>query len=136
MTLYRTPSAKVVISGEKLQRLLQEPNGFVAKDLIRRATNVQTAARRQVGKDTRTLVKSIVKRFVQRRGKGLEIYVGSSENYALLHHEGTVPHTIRPIKAKALRWTTVGGVRFAKVVNHPGTKPNRYLTDSLPEALK
>jgi hypothetical protein len=27
--------------------------------------------------------------------------------------------------------TAVGGMRFAKYVRHPGTAPNRYLTDNL-----
>jgi len=41
--------------------------------------------------------------------------------------EGTEPHDIRPINAKALRWFGPGGVPiFAMLVHHPGNKPNPY----------
>jgi hypothetical protein len=37
--------------------------------------------------------------------------------------QGTPPHEIRPVRAKALRFPTRGGVTvFARVVHHPGTK--------------
>lgn len=41
--------------------------------------------------------------------------------------EGTEPHEIRPVKAKALRWFDAGGQPiFAMLVHHPGNKPNPY----------
>jgi hypothetical protein len=43
--------------------------------------------------------------------------------------KGTRPHQILPRNAKALRWLGPGGLgaaRFAKKVNHPGTKPNNF----------
>lgn len=43
--------------------------------------------------------------------------------------KGTRPHQILPRNAKALRWLGpggLGGARFAKRVNHPGTKPNPF----------
>jgi hypothetical protein len=78
---------------------------------------------------------SIVKR-IQTTGGGRgmpRVIVGSSHPIALIHHEGTRPHIIVPVKAKALRFpgAAPSGFIFAKRVNHPGTKPNRYLTDNL-----
>lgn len=39
---------------------------------------------------------------------------------------GTRPHEIRPVKAGALVFRIGDKLIFAKKVNHPGTKPNRY----------
>jgi len=48
--------------------------------------------------------------------------------YAMAVHQGSRPHRIRPRKKRALRWQTNGeGFRFAKGVNHPGSKPDQFL---------
>ena len=41
---------------------------------------------------------------------------------------GTRPHIIRARRASALRFTWRGRVRFFKWVQHPGTKPNDFVT--------
>lgn len=47
--------------------------------------------------------------------------------YGEFVREGTKPHEIRPVKAKALRWfDQAGNPIFAMVVHHPGNKPNPY----------
>lgn len=46
--------------------------------------------------------------------------------YARYVLDGTRPHEIRPRTAKALHWKDAGGDVFAQVVNHPGTKANRF----------
>lgn len=106
-------------------------NGAVGKDLSRRALRVQLAAKAQTGVDTGKLKRDITKSW----GTGssdLAIKVGSTVPYALMHHNGTRPHIIRPKRAKALRWVAKNGnVVFARVVHHPGTKPNRYLADNI-----
>lgn len=120
----------------------QSRNSDVGRDLSARATRVQRGARRQVGVKTGLLRRSIVKHWVD-NGAGtanrgdLVIRVGSPLNYALLHHTGTRPHVIRPRPPhRALRFVVDGRVVFATKVNHPGTKPNPYLTANLPLALK
>ena len=40
---------------------------------------------------------------------------------------GTAPHTIRPKAGKTLRFTVDGKVVYARVVNHPGTKPQPFV---------
>lgn len=47
--------------------------------------------------------------------------------YASFVENGTRPHDIRPRNAKALRWVDAGGVHFARVVHHPGTKPYPFM---------
>lgn len=47
---------------------------------------------------------------------------------------GTGPHVIRARNAKTLRWVANSGhgpVRFAKSVNHPGTKANDFPVDAM-----
>jgi hypothetical protein len=62
---------------------------------------------------------------------GQYLWIGSNKNYAYIHHEGTRPHIITPTKAKALRFTSGRRVIYTRMVKHPGTKPNRYLSNQL-----
>lgn len=51
--------------------------------------------------------------------------------YAVYVHEGTRAHVIEPVKRKALWFETRGGTfRFARGVEHPGTKADRFLYES------
>lgn len=59
--------------------------------------------------------------------------IGSDVYYAPYVNDGTRPHTIRPKRAQALRFTVGGKVVFAKVVHHPGTKPRPFLDRALRE---
>lgn len=79
-----------------------------------------------------TLRDSIVKRVV-REGGSYVIVVGSDDEIALWHHEGTVPHVIRAVTAPRLVFWSgrEGKVVYRIAVNHPGTQPNRYLVDAL-----
>lgn len=52
--------------------------------------------------------------------------------YALAVHEGTGPHVITPKKGKALFWK--GAKHPVAKVNHPGTRPNRYMPRILEKA--
>lgn len=125
----------IVLDGAVIAELLRGPRGPVAQAVFDGATRVQDAAKVDVGKDTRDLERSIVKRLISGDGGDPGCLVGSDQPYALLHHEGTRPHDITPVRAKALRFRTTGGVRFAKRVRHPGTAPNPYLTKNLPLAV-
>jgi hypothetical protein len=115
--------------------LLQSPVGTVGRDLLRRGRLVETAAKRQVGVRSGRLQKSIqiTKRIPTPIGQKLT--VGSDVKYALIHHNGSRPHVILPVTAKQLVFTSGGRVIRTSRVNHPGTKPNRFLTDNLPFAL-
>jgi HK97 gp10 family phage protein len=44
---------------------------------------------------------------------------------------GTAPHTIVPVRAKALRFAVGGDIVFAKKVNHPGTKGKPFMEPAL-----
>lgn len=120
--------------------VFQSRDGEVGHDLSRRGTRVQMGAKRQVGKDTHLLERSIVKRWDRgpvgegaARSGDLILQVGSwGVSYAYMHHQGTRPHIIRPRNPNGtLRWVKDGRVYFAKAVRHPGTAPNHYLSDQL-----
>ncbi|MDN5931176.1 MAG: hypothetical protein L0I24_08950 [Pseudonocardia sp.] len=103
-------------------------------DLDARSARVLTAARQQVGVASGTLLASLRREFGEDgNGAYVDIVAGVDglTPYALLHHEGTPPHVIRPRRRRALRFIAGGQVVFSQKVNHPGTAPNRYLTDSL-----
>ena len=123
----------VRLDSRALALLLSSEGGPVVRNLMVRATRVQTKAKAMAGKRSRNLENSIVKRTV-RAGTQVYVEVGSELEYAYMHHEGTRPHAIFPRSARVLRFETPGGVVFAGSVNHPGTRPNRYLLDALDAA--
>jgi hypothetical protein len=123
---------------------------MVARDLVRRAKLVEHAATQQIplgsvrgGPQTRRIANRNLRDTVRTRIAYTDwqppvAYVGSDHPIALIHHEGTQPHVILPRTAKALAFWPRGanGVVFAKRVNHPGTKANRFLVDSLHLAVQ
>jgi hypothetical protein len=115
----------------QLDRYLNSPNGTVGRYLHRKGEMVLLAARNQVGVRTGALRSSLhMRHFRDSRGQYLRI--GSPLDYALAHHEGTRPHTIRPRGTTGvLVFRSRGQVVRTRIVRHPGTRPNRYLTDNL-----
>lgn len=138
----------VVIDGAALALYLRGPDGPVIRRLLEDAEIVRQGARRRVHvwqpapgdpfagaraarRRPGTLRDSIVKRITETEfGVGVEI--GSDDEIALIHHEGTQPHTITARNRPNLVFFIEGvGVIRKRSVQHPGTEPNRYLTDSL-----
>lgn len=144
MALGGTFSGRVVMDPGEVARLMRSPTGPVMREMLRDGQRVKAEAQRRVGvyspppagprraRAPGTLRDSIVTRLVTSGGQPF-VEVGSEDEIALWHHEGTVPHPIVPRNAKRLVfWSArAGRVVYARKVNHPGTRPNRYLTDSL-----
>lgn len=132
MALSPGPDSRIIIDGRALDRFLNGPDGVVTREVIRRASVVQEGGRARVGVDSGRLRRSIVKRIVQTAG-GVEVWVGSSEPHAYLHHEGTAPHMIygSPLLVFEVNGVTI----FTPQVDHPGTVPNPYLVDALHDAF-
>lgn len=147
------PGPYVKLDSRAIAELLRSEDGPNARFLTEQATRVQERSKELVGVSKgplhgTTLVggqeahlrDTIVKRFVQ-DDNGPAVLVGSEHPIAYLHHEGTRPHVIRPRRAKTLRFAVSGGsaifapgggfIVFAREVHHPGTAPNRYLTDAM-----
>ena len=122
--------AGIVFRRPVLDKFLNSPTGPVGRYLYGRGLRVLIAARSQVGVSTGRLKASLHMEH-SRRGPGQQVKIGSPLNYALVHHEGSRPHIIVPKRAETLRFSSRGRIVYTRVVRHPGTKPNKYLTDNL-----
>ena len=122
--------AKLELNQRALDFLINSPRGPVGIYLYRKALQIKTMARGQVGVDTGALKKSIhIRR--GRTGVGQYVEIGSNLRHAYMHHEGTRPHVILPKTAKMLRFSAGGRMVYTRKVSHPGTRANRYLSDQL-----
>lgn len=61
--------------------------------------------------------------------------VGTFSPVGRFLEEGTRPHIIRPVRAKALRFEVDGEVVFARLVHHPGTSPSPWLAPAFERAV-
>ena len=114
-----------------IQFELRGRNGMVDKHLHRIGNRIQQRAKLQVKVRTGKLRASIRMRHETQRGERA-VRVGAYTSYALIHHQGTRPHIITPNKPGGnLVFMRGSRVIHTKLVNHPGTRPNRYLTDQL-----
>ncbi len=118
------------LSQADINKIVWEPNGAAMQRLRRIGRTIVTAARSQVGKDTGELARSIHYN-IQRWGALPEVWIGTYNQIGYLHHEGTRPHAIAARNGAFLRFSSRGRVVYDRTVMHPGTKPNRYLTDNL-----
>jgi len=126
---------KFVLNKIAYDELTLSTRGDVGKFLRKRAIALQGLARKQVGVKTGALKVSIRYKVV-RDGKGLVATVGSNNRIALMHHNGTKPHFIRPRRAQTLRFYSHGRIVYSQLVFHPGTRPNKYLTDNLSRVVR
>lgn len=118
-----------------LDRMLNNPSGEVGRVLKRKGDLLVILAKSQVGVKTGSLKQSIHMRHY-RDGGGQFIMVGSSRHHALVHHEGSRPHLITPNKSKVLKFSKRGQTIITRMVRHPGTKPNHYLTRNLRTVIR
>jgi hypothetical protein len=113
-----------------LDFLLRNPMGDVGRYMKSRGLAMVTGAKAQVGVDTGALRASIHMRH-KRNARYQYIEVVAKTKYAYMHHEGTKPHIITPSRRTVLRFMSRGMLVRTMLVNHPGTRPNRYLSDQL-----
>lgn len=147
-----TFGSRVVVDPQRLAGFLRSSDGPLYRAMIRAGDVVKDGAKRRVGvwspapgepewsvrrrtqaRRPGVLRDSIVKRVVEDNTYGVVVIVGSEDRVALIHHEGTVPHTITASKAPALVFWSGrrGQVVRTLTVSHPGTAPNRYLVEAL-----
>lgn len=130
------------IDYKELDNILNSPTGQGGRYLRRKADKIRDHAKVQAGFRTGRLRRSIRVYGHSRAISGQKIYIGSAVPYARMHHEGTLPHIITPNNHKFLKFRPSKGYRagwnvladgsvLARKVRHPGTRPNRYLTDAL-----
>lgn len=115
---------------------LKTRGGMVGEHLHNIALLIQQDARKMVGVKTGKLKASIHIRHIS-KASGHSVSIGSNLSYAFMHHEGTKPHLITPPPGKStLRFTSKARIIHTKLVMHPGTKPNRYLTIPLADRVR
>ena len=127
----------VVLYKPVLNYELNVQTGMVGREMKRLGAEIITLARVQVGKRTGKLAASIHMAHYS-SGRKQYIRVGSGVKYALMHHEGTRPHFIVPHPPRThLRFRArTGAVVYPTAVLHPGTRPNRYLSDQLRKVIR
>jgi hypothetical protein len=123
---------KFVVNEKGWQSAFHDTDGLLGHWMEERAIYLMLLAQSQVGVKTGAL-RTSMRWSLSHDPMGLVATVGSELDYALLHHEGTRPHAIFPRTKSTLRFVKDGKIVYAKMVNHPGTQPNRYLTDNLPK---
>jgi hypothetical protein len=124
---YTWKVTNVDIYDAELNKMLKGPQGEVARFMREIGQKIQTQSKAQVKIRSGRLRNSIrVTERTWRTERAVE--VGSKVRYAYLHHEGTRPHLIVPIRRTHLRFRSGARIVFAKSVLHPGTKPNPYLS--------
>jgi len=112
-----------------------EPAGETGRFIHKRITKkILIRSKSMVGVKTGALRKSINPTHIK-ISDGQFVIIGSGLNYAYMHHEGTRPHIIVPNQAHMLRFTSHGRIVHARIVRHPGTRPNHYLSLPMLEAL-
>jgi hypothetical protein len=117
-----------------IERMLRLPGGLVYRNMERRVQRVEAVARQRAPGsmgDGRNITVAI------RRGPGGDFQgvINSRHPATLYVIGGTRPHVIRPMRARALRFTVGSQTVYAKAVMHPGTKPNNFLAEALRAAL-
>lgn len=117
------PSARIDIRADGVNGLLLSPSSPVMKELIKRARRVQRNARRMAPGKMGRKVRAVV--------VGRHVRVESTHPATMYVIKGTRPHQIRPRTRQVLRFNVKGRTVFARVVNHPGTKKNDFLTKAL-----
>lgn len=123
-------NAYFVESKSGMDYTLKAGEGITGRYLKKQAMKVRVAAQAQAGMHSGALKMSI-NVSQERTATGQVVRIGSSLPYALLHHEGTRPHMITGRNGGMLRFTASGRVVYSRAVLHPGTRPNKYLSDNL-----
>jgi hypothetical protein len=126
-----TKAGQIRIDRRRLERMLRLPGGLVHRTLTRRTTRVVNRAQQLA---PGSMGAGIVWH-IEGHGRDLSAVITSTHHATQYVINGTRPHLIRPVRAQALRFTTGGRVVFAKLVHHPGTQPNDFLSKALREAL-
>lgn len=117
---------------------LHQPGGMVDVWTQDQAQSVARVARRLAPTRTGRLRNSIVARRARDiSGRFISGYeVTATAPYSAFVHQGTRPHTILPRRASVLRFNVGGAVVFTRRVNHPGTRPQPFLTDAVRAVIK
>jgi hypothetical protein len=122
----------VTINKGVINFVYKNPRGPAGQHLNRMAERVVIAAKIQVPKRTGQMAAQIgVERRVETPG-GQSLQIVSANKNSAYVHEGTAPHLIKSRKANGfIKFNSKGVTVFTRLVRHPGSKPNRFITDNV-----
>lgn len=118
------------VTNTDIRLIANDPTGPVMDRMKRVGRTITAAAKAQVGKGTGELARSIHYN-IQRYDGIPSVWIGTYNSIAYIHHEGTRPHAIAARHGQFLRFSAHGRVVYDRAVMHPGTRPNRFLTDNI-----
>lgn len=121
------PRLVVRIDPAAVAYMTRSPAGPTGRELLRRGKQVQFTARQLAPKGMRDGITADV----VPSPAGTQVLVRSTHPATMFVIDGTRPHVIRPVRAKALRFSIGGREVFATIVHHPGTKPRDFLGQAL-----
>ena len=107
----------------------------VGRFMRTRTIEAANMARAQVGVRSGRL-KAAITWELDRKGPGRQIRarIGTlrqrGRGYSLYHHTGTKAHVIKSKRGRYMTFTVNGSRVTTRLVNHPGTRENHYLTDT------
>lgn len=133
-TVGRSSRIEVDMNEEQARRVFVR---FADEDAKKRAKRVLNFAQQEVptgktGELRNSLRVTQSREVTGRYTTGYDVTANTS--YALFVHEGTRPHVIQGKPLLSFFWATTGRIMVLPKVNHPGTKPNRFLTRALRRA--
>ena len=126
-------TVEVARSGLQLEVLANQILPQLKQKLVERLADVAwSSAFYEAPWRTGYLAQSLMKQVDQ-----FSATVGPMASYAVFVEEGTRPHEIRPIRARALCFESAGGgLVFSQLVHHPGTKANPFMRRAADETSR
>jgi hypothetical protein len=119
-----------------LDSVLRSQQGPVARHIRVVGQKTVVGAKALVGVRTGRLRASIKMERDRSNPREYAVLVGSDVRHALVHHEGARRHRITAKSPSGmLRFRRSGAVVYTHSVNHPGTRPRKYLTRALRAAM-
>lgn len=127
-----TVSTSFSLDRTRIERMLRLPGGMVYRNMERRVRRAEAEAIRGAPGSMKERIRAQIQ-----RGPGGEFrgVIKVEHPAAIYVVNGTRPHLIRPVRAKVLRFTVGGQIVYARLVRHPGNKPNDFLRKALRAAL-
>lgn len=111
---------------KELQDAFKKSPQIVDKEL-QNATKEAGKLVLQTEKEEVPVKTATLKRSITLDYRPIQVSIYPTVKYALPVHEGSKPHVIIPIRKQALAFKSGGKMIFAKRVNHPGYKGNRFV---------
>ena len=119
-----------------VSKVVSKATTVIKQEIVKRTPVGTSAPVDDKGQPRKRLKKSFSKRLKLARGKdGIHGVVGlppKFPKFAFMLHYGIKAHKIIPPNGFRLK---IGGVRFARVVNHPGVQKQDFLRDAMAASM-